>query len=163
MRERKIRKLYLAIVQGAIEKEELWSDELSRDAESKKTFVEKGTKNESSKAALTRIKPLIGNGVSTLILADIETGRTHQIRAQAAVRGHPLLGDRKYGGADLRGGFLLHAWRMEFPVGSSDYLAALPPFIEAPLPENFQRKIFQLFGKSFSPEMASGRIFRCNI
>ena len=28
---------------------------------------------------------------------ELETGRTHQIRIQAASRGHPVLGDRQYG------------------------------------------------------------------
>ena len=79
---------------------------------------------------------MASNGI-TLILAEIETGRTHQIRAQAASRGHPLLGDKKYGGKKLRGGFLLHAWRLEFPEES---LAPLPRFIEAPLSKNFKAK-----------------------
>ena len=122
MRNRMIKKQYLALVKGAIEKAEIWEDELVRDERRKKTFrgrpgvaINHVAKNGGAKTALTRVSPLAGNSACTLILAEIETGRTHQIRAQAAGRGHPLLGDRKYGGSDFGGEFLLHAWRLEFP------------------------------------------------
>jgi 23S rRNA pseudouridine1911/1915/1917 synthase len=40
----------------------------------------------------------------TLVRARLETGRTHQIRAHFAAIGHPVCGDRAYGGADRRVG-----------------------------------------------------------
>ena len=144
MRQRKIKKSYLALVEGVIKKDEVWQDELARDQDLKKTFTNdsKGRLREGeTKTALTRVSPLAGNSAclqagSTLILAEIETGRTHQIRAQAAARGHPLLGDKKYGGKPFPGGggFLLHAWRME-----CNYWAPVPCLIEAPLPDDFRR------------------------
>ena len=143
MRERKIKKQYLAIVEGLIEKTEFWRDELVRDGIQKKTFTPENAETEGSKSAITRVKPLMKNRDLTLILAEIETGRTHQIRAQAAARRHPLLGDKKYGGVAKRGGFFLHAWRLEIPT--------IPHLIEAPLPENFQNKIRELFGQEFIP------------
>ena len=49
------------------------------------------------KTALTLYKTLaVKNGLS-LLECDLITGRTHQIRAQFAAAGHPLLGDGKYG------------------------------------------------------------------
>jgi 23S rRNA pseudouridine1911/1915/1917 synthase len=49
------------------------------------------------------------------------TGRRHQIRAQLALAGHPLLGDVKYGAAGRFSGhrIALHAFRLEIahPVG----------------------------------------------
>ena len=49
------------------------------------------------KTALTLYKTLaVKNGLS-LVECDLITGRTHQIRAQFAAAGHPLLGDGKYG------------------------------------------------------------------
>jgi 23S rRNA pseudouridine955/2504/2580 synthase len=154
MRERKIKKEYLAIVEGTIEKTEVWQDGLVRDAHQKKTFTDEITKNKGSKMALTRVKPLMANEKCSLILAEIETGRTHQIRSQADARGHPLLGDKKYGGKGLRGGFLLHAWRLEFPeevysCGLSIPSLAFPSLIEAPLPKHFKEKIRELFGEDF--------------
>jgi 23S rRNA pseudouridine955/2504/2580 synthase len=147
MRERMLKKFYLALVEGAVEKAETWQGLLVRDSRQKKTFAKPPERNagESSgeaKTAITRIRPLAGNVAATLILAEIETGRTHQIRAQAAARGHPLLGDKKYGGKNLKGGFLLHAWRMEFPQGT-----VFPRQIEAPLPGYFREKIRRLFGE----------------
>ncbi|MDR1863201.1 MAG: RNA pseudouridine synthase [Treponema sp.] len=143
MRERKLRKEYLAIVDGIIEGEETWIDCLIRRREAKKTLVPK-TPSESSREAVTRVRPLASAGRRTLILAEIETGRTHQIRAQAAARGHPLSGDRKYGGSPLPGGFRLHARALEFSAETA--LPGLPRRIEAPLPEAFRRKIRELFG-----------------
>jgi len=135
LQQRKARKTYLAIVEGRVEKEEIWEDILVRDKDKKKTFVSnKNTKD--GKDAVTAVKPLSVSGGYSLITAEIATGRTHQIRAQAASRGHPLLGDRKYGSKRAES-FFLHAWKMEF----SDI------YIEAPLPDEFCRKIEELFGE----------------
>jgi len=138
MRERNIRKTYLAIAEGKIEKEEIWQDELIRDKGKKKTFVAK--KSGSGKNAITKITPLSYKDGCTLIKAEIETGRTHQIRAQAAAHDHPLAGDVKYGARKIRNmkyeirneekvDIFLHAWKLEF----------LDVKIEAPLPDNFPK------------------------
>jgi 23S rRNA pseudouridine955/2504/2580 synthase len=148
MRERKLRKEYLAIADGIVEHRGsrsawiTWIDELSRDREAGKTLAGPGGRN--SREALTRVRPLAQAGNRTLILAEIETGRTHQIRAQAAARGHPLSGDRKYGGRPLPGGFFLHARALEF--AGNDF-PGLPRRIEAPLPDSFSLKIRELFGQ----------------
>jgi len=143
MREGKIKKQYLAIVEGQIRNEEVWKDSLFRDKKIKKTFIgnsdEYNTNHTKGNPALTRVRSLIENKDYSLVLFEIETGRTHQIRSQAASRRHPLLGDKKYGGVHLSGGFLLHAWRLYLPP-------PFPPMIEAPLPENFKMKIKKLFG-----------------
>jgi len=158
MRERRIKKYYLAPVEGVIEKDEIWEDALTRDHRQKKTFLREASQNEKpgpneanrAQTALTKVSPILGSRAYTLILAEIETGRTHQIRAQSAARGHPLLGDKKYGARSGKeipvssGSFLLHAWRMEFPLG-----VPLPVKIEAPLPERFRKTLEELFGESF--------------
>ena len=160
IRERRIGKFYLAIVEGKVEKPGVWKDELTRDHKKGKSSVEKAGRNfrgiipdGPAKTALTKIHPVAVKSGCTLILAEIITGRTHQIRAQAAEHGHPLLGDRKYGGRPIPGasqgsedsGFLLHAWRLEFPED-----AAFPRVLEAPLPERFRQKIRDYFGENFS-------------
>jgi 23S rRNA pseudouridine955/2504/2580 synthase len=158
MRERKLRKEYLAITDGIIGPGEprtaggtawiAWIDELVRDREAKKTLAS-GAGGEGSRQGRTRVRPLARSGDRTLIMAEIETGRTHQIRAQAAVRGHPLSGDRKYGGRPLAGGFFLHAAALEFPAEAA--FPGLPRRIEAPLPEGFRLTIKALFGPDALP------------
>ena len=132
MRAREVRKTYLAILNGKIDREEVWEDYLSRDTKKKKTFVW-DEQNSGGKNAITKIVPLAAEGDYSLVMAEIATGRTHQIRSQAAAHGHPLAGDRKYGGhgADC---FFLHAWKLEFQDTA----------IEAPLPGAFEEMIKKL-------------------
>jgi 23S rRNA pseudouridine1911/1915/1917 synthase len=74
---------------------------------------------------------------STLLEAAPRTGRTHQIRVHLAAIGHPILGDRAYGGAGddaKRVGLtraFLHSWKLSFehPVTGE------PCSFEEPLPE----------------------------
>ncbi|GHU65765.1 RNA pseudouridine synthase [Spirochaetia bacterium] len=152
IRERKIKKLYIAIVDGSISEKSLtWEDDLVRDKDEKKTYIA-GDDAKKSQRALTLITPLGFAQNHTLILAEIETGRTHQIRAQAAAHGHPLSGDKKYGGRAFPGsrgcGFFLHAWILEFrEIRENPKDIRGLQKIQAPLPENFCNKISELFGK----------------
>jgi 23S rRNA pseudouridine1911/1915/1917 synthase len=49
----------------------------------------------------------------TLLRCDLETGRTHQIRVHLAAFGHPIAGDRAYGGGGAAPRPMLHAWRLK--------------------------------------------------
>jgi 23S rRNA pseudouridine1911/1915/1917 synthase len=69
----------------------------------------------------------------TLVRARLETGRTHQIRAHFAAIGHPLAGDRPYGGRVALGleRQFLHSARLAFAYsgapGGVDETSPLPP------------------------------------
>jgi 23S rRNA pseudouridine955/2504/2580 synthase len=149
MRERRLQKTYLALADGCIEKEEVWEDALLRDRVKRKTLAIPEEGPEGAKWARTRVFPLAACSPYSFIALEIETGRTHQIRSQAAFHGHPLAGDRKYGGSFQRGGPLLHAFSLGFPG------EGLPPELEnlrgviirAPLPEPFLRRIREIFGE----------------
>jgi 23S rRNA pseudouridine955/2504/2580 synthase len=146
LRERKVAKTYLAIVEGRITGEEVWQDGLVRDSYAGKTFAAGRAESGKVKNALTTVKALAGNGSCTLIEVGIVTGRTHQIRAQATARGHPLAGDIKYGGHGS-GGFFLHAWKMDLGGHITDF----PQPLIAPLPSPFESRISALFGAIKSP------------
>ena len=86
---RAIRKTYLAVVAGTIEEQTI------------DTPID-------GKEAITVVRPRGGN----LVEAEILTGRTHQIRIHLASIGHPVAGDRRYGGPPAAR-LMLHAWKLE--------------------------------------------------
>jgi 23S rRNA pseudouridine1911/1915/1917 synthase len=69
---------------------------------------------------------------TSLLRVQLETGRTHQIRAHMAAIGHPVVGDRQYGGRHAYGltRQFLHATRLAFPHpvtgGEVDVSSPLP-------------------------------------
>ena len=136
IRERRVIKRYAALVEGRVAGPAVWEDRLGRDRSRRIT-------GPGAKSALTRIRPLAAGPSYSLILAEIHTGLTHQIRAQAGLHGHPLAGDRKYGGGLQAGGFLLHAWSLEFPPDAG---LSLPRLVSAPFPAGFERRIQELLG-----------------
>lgn len=143
IRGQQVRKRYLALLDGQIDKPARWEDALFRDKATKKTLVVEAGAAPDTKLlrARTVVYPLTVNAGCSLVMVEISTGRTHQIRAQAAIHGYPLLGDRKYGGSARAGGLLLHAYSLEFSVPSGETLV-----IKAPLPRAFYRYISAHFG-----------------
>ena len=59
---------------------------------------------DGGRAATTTYKTVTEFGAAALIHFRLRTGRTHQIRVHAQHIGHPILGDRAYGGAEVRVG-----------------------------------------------------------
>jgi 23S rRNA pseudouridine955/2504/2580 synthase len=141
IREGRVKKRYLALVDGIIGEAEIWEDLLLRDGTRRKTLIVPSAGPETREAR-TRVFPLAVSAAHTLIMAEIDTGRTHQIRAQAAAHGHPLAGDGKYRGSPRPGGLLLHAHTLEFPVRGG----APPVRVCAPVPAAFRREIELVFG-----------------
>lgn len=141
--ERKVKKEYLALVVGKIEKPQGKID--APIGKSKTDFRKMATKNViQEKPSLTEYKVLeylkapIGspNGVDTytLITVQLHTGRTHQIRVHMAHLGFPLAGDTLYGGkktklAGLNRQFL-HARKIGVKLPDGTWIEAqsdLPP------------------------------------
>ncbi len=79
-------------------------------------------------------------GGSALLEAAPRTGRTHQIRVHLRAIGHPILGDRAYGGGGADATMLgltrpfLHSWRIAF----DHPLTAERIELEEPLPEDLE-------------------------
>ena len=76
---------------------------------------------------------------TALLRVTLDTGRTHQIRVHMAAIGHPVLGDRQYGGRIAYGLHrqFLHAARLSFPhpvTGREvDVRSSLPEDLQAAL------------------------------
>ena len=102
IRDREIDKRYLAIVEGTLPKKEgSLVGFLFKDAKKNRVFVT-DTPQPGSKSCRTDYRVLASRNDLTLVECRLITGRTHQIRAQFAHAGHPLLGDGKYGKLDKR-------------------------------------------------------------
>ncbi len=94
IRSREIKKLYLCVADGYTDDKASLTAYLTR-GEKKVTVSDEPA--ESSKLIKTSYKTLARSGGRSLVEVEIETGRTHQIRAHMAHIGHPLSGDKKYG------------------------------------------------------------------
>jgi len=96
-KERRVLKLYRAIVQGVVSwNYKLVETNLGRHPIDRKRFtvVEEGGKYAKSEFF---VKERFPRHNATLLEVKIHTGRTHQIRVHASSLGHPILGDKTYG------------------------------------------------------------------
>ena len=102
IKDRELDKRYLAIVEGVLKQPKgSLKGYLFKDAKKNKVFVT-DTPQPGSKSCQTNYVTLAKNQGLSLVECELITGRTHQIRAQFAHAGHPLLGDGKYGKLDKR-------------------------------------------------------------
>ena len=102
IKDRELDKRYLAIVEGTPKpREGSLKGYLFKDAMKNRVFVTDGPK-PGAKTCQTNYKVLDSRNGLSLVECELITGRTHQIRAQFAHAGHPLLGDGKYGKLDKR-------------------------------------------------------------
>jgi len=135
-----ISKYYLALVDGAVKKKQVWRDSLSRNSHSKKSFI---SKENNGKKAVLSVQPLLTAHNRTLLLVGLVTGRTHQVRVQCSSHGHPLSGDLKYGGSRCKEGFFLHAYALKFEstddIIDNPFIRVLPSF-------PMRKRLQQVFG-----------------
>ena len=119
IRDREIEKYYLCAVHGRPKPSEgRLEDFLFKDAAKNQVYV-KSKSEPGAKTAITEYKTLCSKGPLSLVECRLLTGRTHQIRAQMAHAGWPLLGDGKYGSERFNRGFeekgqALYSYRLRF-------------------------------------------------
>lgn len=114
IREGLFHKEYLAIIHGKPDHSEgVMEDLLFRNKQERKTYVSCTPRADAQKAVL-RYYVLNHYEDLSRVRVQLETGRTHQIRAQFSSRGFPLVGDRKYGIADPECEIALWSYRLQF-------------------------------------------------
>ena len=94
---RTISKSYWALVEGAVAPDEgVWTDYLhKRHGMAQAEVVDPS--HPAAKHAVLHYRVMWAGPQGSLLEIELETGRTHQIRVQAASRGHPIVGDSQYG------------------------------------------------------------------
>lgn len=102
IKDRELDKRYLAIVEGTPKPlRGSLKGFLFKDAKKNRVFVT-DTSQPGAKTCQTNYITLCSSQGLSLVECELITGRTHQIRAQFAHAGHPLLGDGKYGKLNKR-------------------------------------------------------------
>jgi 23S rRNA pseudouridine1911/1915/1917 synthase len=125
-------RVYVARVEGLVRAAE--GELTSRLVQDRSLRVRVGT-GRGGKPAITRYRVLERFRDATLLELALVTGRRGQIRVQLAALGHPIVGDRAYGGrGNLLGRVCLHATRLGFvhPSGMS-------VVFESPVPPEFRQ------------------------
>ncbi len=123
IRDKSHPKIYRCICAGEVKEEALLKSYLIKDEKTNQVTVY-DHQIKDSKEIITGIKPLKTNGIVTLLEVNLYTGRTHQIRAHLSYINHPVIGDYKYGDADINREFykkygitsqMLHSYGLEVP------------------------------------------------
>lgn len=142
IRDKEVERIYLALVDGLILHDTGTIDcPIGRDPNDR---LKMKVTDENSKPAITHFKVLkrFPKNNKTLILCQLDTGRTHQIRVHMAYIGYPIYNDPLYGKQKKTTAFgqFLHSKKISFAhPKTKEHLT-----FEAPLPEEFQSYLDEL-------------------
>lgn len=163
LKERSMKKYYLALVKGNITKKQHCKAYLWKDAKTNQVRILQQPKKDAEFIE-TAYEPLWNGKDCALLKVDLITGKSHQIRAHLASLGYPLAGDPKYGNKSwnkqlqemtgLKRQFL-HAWLVEFPNDSKRLSALADKKLFAPLPSDLESVVVALHGKTVLEKIAS--------
>ena len=140
IKNHEVEKTYIALVKGIVKENEATINmPIGRSTKDRKKMAV----NKNGKNAVTHFKVLERFNNYTLLEVKIETGRTHQIRVHLTEIGYPIVGDGVYSNGKNEWGIqgqCLHAKSLKFkhPITGKEL------FIEAPLPEYFDKIISEL-------------------
>lgn len=129
IREEGLAKIYLAVVMGEVDSE----GEIDLPLEGKES--------------LTRYRRIFQGSYDAVVAVYPVTGRTHQIRKHFSIYGHPVVGDRRYGGLSVKGlgGHALHAFAVGFPHPATGQRTV----VYAPVPQGLLSLLRQLSSGNF--------------
>jgi 23S rRNA pseudouridine1911/1915/1917 synthase len=144
-RRHQVERTYLALVRGRPT-----HDRFAVDAPLGRHHARVLVRTATGKPAATNVQVRDRFAAAALVEVRPRTGRTHQIRVHLSAVGHPILGDRSYGGAGQDATALgltrpfLHSWRVAFehPVTGERVE------VEDPLPEDLREALRRATGAS---------------
>ena len=148
IRDRNLHKFYRLFVAGKPPAEGLAESWLLREENSNQVRIyEKKPADSRAVPVRTGWRLLEAYEDCSCLEVELFTGKTHQIRAQMAALGFPLIGDVRYGNEAVNRHFrkagvrsqLLHAFRLEFPPLDGLFSSLSERSVVAPEPESFLR------------------------
>ncbi len=132
MKTKELKKEYLAIVTGYLQKK---SDTLCFPISRKEGSIIERTVNPNGDIAITHYNILKEQNNLSLVHVFLETGRTHQIRVHFSHINHPILGDTLYGTpSPLINRQALHSYKITLLHPISKQILTL----EAPIPNDMK-------------------------
>ena len=144
IRKHEFEKTYLAVIHGSpIKPQATLEHYLKKDTEANKVMVYPRPVADG-KQAILGYQLIETKNNRSLVKVNLQTGRSHQIRAQFATIGHPLYGDQKYGMEWNKVGQQLALWsvRISFshpvkhqPVNYPSYPPAVFPWSDFQIAE----------------------------
>lgn len=156
IRGRLVEKRYLSIVKGNFEGEREIKAYLIKDRDNNTVSISENF-TDGAKEIHTKIVPIKSSNGYSLVEVELITGRSHQIRAQLAAMGHPIIGDVKYGdrmeNKRFRESFglshqFLFAYKLQFLEGAEglEYLKELK--LKMHMDSNYRKIIKHMFDMS---------------
>ena len=148
IRDRSLRKFYRLFAAGKPPASGLVESWLLREENSNQVRIyEKKPADSRAVPVRTGWRLLEAYEDCSCLEVELFTGKTHQIRAQMAALGFPLIGDVRYGNEAVNRRFrkagvrsqLLHAFRLEFPPLDGLFSGLSERSVVAPEPESFLR------------------------
>ena len=133
LKKHDIKREYIAVAEGIIsENSSTINLPIGRHEIDRKKMAVRADNSKEAITHFTVVNRLQGH---TVVVCNLETGRTHQIRVHLSHIGHPIVGDPLYGMRDTHGmqGQALHARKLTFTHPSSGKLVSF----EAPPPADF--------------------------
>lgn len=141
IKNRSLSKYYIAVVSGRMEGSARIEGWLCKDEKTNKVTV-RDREFAGSSIIVTEYEVMESADEFTLLKLKLITGKTHQLRAQLASTGHPILGDSKYGDAALNRKYnvkqqLLHAYEVVFPKMGGAFEQLSGRGFKTPFPDRF--------------------------
>ncbi|WP_448903539.1 RluA family pseudouridine synthase [Eubacterium sp.] len=146
LKDRTFGKYYITVVPGEINGKTKIKGYLTKDSKSNMVKIYDKPLKDSSYIE-TEYECLKTNGKYTILKVKLITGKPHQIRAHLASVKHPIIGDTKYGRADINEIFrkkcgvkyqLLHAWQLKFDEMPNEFKKIEHKTFEAKIPQLFE-------------------------
>ncbi len=145
-KKNRVEKTYLAWIHGS------WSSRWVKLEHRLVKTQEKMQPAPEGKPALSRVRSIASSRDRTLVEVRIITGRTHQIRTQLSLCGHPVIGDSKYGHEAGHARMYLHAYMLSWP---GQVFSLVPDWTGDFAPPG------DLESRAAKPECGKGGRFRC--